>query len=128
MSRTQFYLMGFGVLALFDTATQVFFKLASTHAGTFTPTLQWALQVAHTPWLYGAIAGYVGSFVAWMTVLKHAPVGPAFAGSHISVIFVLVISVLYFGDHLSAIQIAGALSIVVGVGFLSLSKSEPAHD
>jgi drug/metabolite transporter (DMT)-like permease len=126
MNRTLFFLLGFGVLAVFDTSTQVFFKLASLRAGTFAPDLAWALQVARTPWLYGAVAGYIGSFVAWMTVLKHAPVGPAFAGSHVSVIFVLVISVLLFGDHLSAMQIVGALAILLGVGCLSLSK--PAHD
>ena len=49
------------------------------------------------------------------------------AGSHISVVLVLLISVLWLGDRLSAGQIAGALSIMLGVGFLSLSKAEPAH-
>jgi drug/metabolite transporter (DMT)-like permease len=127
VNRTLFFLLGFGVLAVFDTSTQVFFKLASTHAGHFAPDRAWAVQVARTPWLYGAVVGYIGSFVAWMTVLKHAPVGPAFAGSHISVVFVLLISVLFFGDHLSAMQIAGALCIMLGVTFLSLSKPRPAH-
>jgi drug/metabolite transporter (DMT)-like permease len=128
VNRALFFLAGFGVLAVFDTATQVFFKLASLHAGTFAPDLAWALQVARTPWLYGAVAGYLGSFVAWMTVLEHAPVGPAFAASHISVVFVLAISVLFFGDHLSAMQIIGALFVLLGVGFLSLSKAQAGHD
>lgn len=127
MSGIRFYLMGFGVLALFDTSTQIFFKLASLHAGKFTPDLQWAFLIAHSPWLYGAVLGYVGSFVAWMTLLKHAPVGPAFAGSHLSVVLVLVLSVLFLGDRLSAMQVAGAFSIMLGVGFLSLSKPKPAH-
>ncbi len=127
MNRALFFLVGFGMLAVFDTSTQVFFKLASTHAGRFAPNLGWALQVARTPWLYGAVAGYVGSFVAWMTVLEHAPVGPAFAASHVSVVTVLVISVLVFGDHLSAMQIAGAVCIMLGVVCLSLSKAQPAH-
>jgi drug/metabolite transporter (DMT)-like permease len=127
MNRVRFYLLGFSVLAGFDTSTQVFFKLASLHAGTFAPSLAWAGQVVRTPWLYGAMAGYLGSFVAWMTVLKHAPVGPAFAASHVSVILVLVISVLFFGDHLSALQIAGALCILLGVGCLSVSKAQPSH-
>ena len=127
MSRVRFYLIGFAVLALFDTSTQIFFKLASLHAGAFAANLEWAAMVARTPWLYGAALGYVGSFVAWMTVLKHAPVGPAFAGSHISVVLVLLISVLWLGDRLSAVQIAGALSIMLGVAFLSLSKPKPAH-
>ena len=127
MNRVRFYLLGFSMLAVFDASTQVFFKLASLHAGKFAPSLAWAAQVVLTPWLYGAIVGYLGSFVAWMTVLKHAPVGPAFAASHVSTIPVLVISVLFFGDHLSTVQIAGALCILLGVGCLSVSKARPSH-
>jgi drug/metabolite transporter (DMT)-like permease len=68
--------------------------------------------------------GYLGSFVAWMTLLKHAPVGPAFAASHLEIVLVLIISALYFGDRLSEMQIVGALLIVLGIVCLSLSESK----
>ncbi len=125
MSTKRFYILGFSALMLFDTWTQVCFKLASTHAGEFVPTLQWLIQVFHNYWIFGAVAGYVGSFITWMTLLKHAPVGPAFAASHLEVVTVLAISVLYFGERLSLMQVVGAFCIVAGI--ICLSKSEAEH-
>lgn len=127
MSTKRFYILGFGALMLFDTLTQVSFKLASTHAGEFTLRLEWLIQVFHNYWIFGAVIGYLGSFITWMTLLKHAPVGPAFAASHLEVVTVLAISVLYFGEHLSLLQIGGAMLIVVGIIFLSKSEAEHPH-
>ena len=127
MRKHYFYLIGFGVLMLFDTLTQVLFKLASTHAGEFMPKIEWLLAVFHNPWIYGAVAGYIGAFITWMTLLKRAPVGAAFAASHLAIVFVLLISVLYFGEHLTAMQVVGAISIVLGIGFLSLSEARQSH-
>ncbi|MHB8744185.1 MAG: DMT family transporter [Sulfuricaulis sp.] len=128
MKKRYFYLIGFSVLMLFDTFTQVSFKLASINAGEFMPKLEWVSTIMHNPWIYGAAAGYIGSFIAWMTLLKRAPVGPAFAASHLAIVFVLVISVLHFGEHLTAMQVTGALSIVLGIVFLSLSENRKSHD
>lgn len=124
MSTRRFYILGFGALMLFDTWTQVCFKLASTHAGEFALAWQWLAQVFHNYWIFGAVAGYIGAFITWMTLLKHAPIGPAFAASHLEVVTVLAISVLYFGEHLSLMQVAGGLCIVVGIVCLSLSEAE----
>ncbi len=127
MSTRRFYILGFGALMLFDTLTQISFKLATTHAGEFAMTLEWLLQIFHNFWIFGAVIGYVGAFVTWMTLLKHAPVGPAFAASHLEVVTVLAISVLYFGERLSLLQLIGGLCIVVGIVCLSLSEAEHPH-
>lgn len=128
MKTRYFYLIGFGALMLFDTLTQVSFKLASSQAGEFIPKIEWLLVVLHNPWIYVAAIGYIGSFIAWMTLLKRAPVGPAFAASHLAIVFVLVISVAYFGEHLTVMQVVGALSIILGIVFLSLSEARQSHD
>ncbi len=122
MKRRNFYIIGFGALLFFDTLTQVSFKLSSSHAGVFVPALSWLLTVFLNPWVWGAVIGYLGSFVAWMTLLKRAPVGPAFAVSHLDVVTVLIISVAYLGEKLSALQVVGAVCIIVGIICLSLSK------
>ena len=127
MSTRRFYVIGFGALMAFDTLTQVSFKLATTHAGEFAMTLDWLLGIFHTFWIFGAVVGYVGSFITWMTLLKHAPVGPAFAASHLEVVTVLIISVLAFDEKLTLMQIVGGLSIVLGIICLSLSEKEEAH-
>lgn len=127
MKKPHFYAIGFGVLMLFDVLTQVSFKLASSHVGAFVMGPEWVFAISRSPWLYGAVVGYIGAFIAWMTLLKHAPVGPAFAASHLGLIAVLVISVAYFGERLALMQVAGALCIVLGVVFLSLSEAKQAH-
>jgi drug/metabolite transporter (DMT)-like permease len=128
MKKRYFYAIGFGVLVAFDTLTQISLKLASAQAGAFVMKPAWLLAVSLSPWLYAAVLGYLGAFVAWMTLLKHAPVGPAFAASHLGLIPVLVISVVYFGEKLTTMQILGALSIMVGIVFLSLSEAKQTYD
>jgi drug/metabolite transporter (DMT)-like permease len=127
MNRSRFYVIGFSALALFDTWTQVSFKLATHTTGEFNMTMAWLKSAVASPWIYAAVAGYLGSFVSWMTLLKHAPVGPAFAASHIEVVTVLLISVPLFGEHLSAPKILGAACIVLGIILLSLSESKHSH-
>jgi drug/metabolite transporter (DMT)-like permease len=127
MSPRRFYVLGFGALMLFDTLTQVSFKLASTHAGEFAMKLEWLVQVFHNYWIFGAIIGYIGAFITWMTLLKHAPVGPAFAASHLEIVTVLAISVIWFDERLSLPQIIGALCIVTGIVCLSKSEAEHPH-
>lgn len=123
-SRRRFYIIGFALLAVFDTVTQTSFKLASLRAGEFAFTAQWLKGAALSPWTYIAVAGYFGAFITWMTLLEHAPVGPAFAGSHIDVVTVLVVSAVLFGERLSVARVLGALLIIAGIVLLSRRESE----
>jgi drug/metabolite transporter (DMT)-like permease len=124
MSTPRFYILGFSILILFDTWTQVSFKLASNQVGEFVLTLAWLKAVILSPWIYGSVAGYVGSFITWMTLLKRAPIGPSFAASHLEVVTVLIVSVLFFGERLLPMQMVGGACIVLGIIFLSLSESK----
>jgi len=126
VTRARFYAIGFTVLMLFDTWTQISFKFASRQTGEFNATMTWLRAAAQSPWIYGAIGGYIGAFIAWMTLLKRAPVGPAFAASHLEVVAVLILSVFLFNEHLKVGQIAGAVLIVAGIIFLSMSESKNA--
>ena len=79
----RFSLLGFLTLMLFDTLAQVSFKYASLHAGPLVMDIAWLGRVFGHIWIYGAFVGYIGAFFTWMTLLKYAPVGPAFAASHL---------------------------------------------
>jgi len=61
-----------------------------------------------------------------MTLLRHAPIGPGFAVSHLEVIGVMIISVPVFGEQLSALQLVGATIIVAGVICLAFSETPRA--
>jgi drug/metabolite transporter (DMT)-like permease len=127
MKKHYFYAIGFATLIIFDTLTQISIKLASSRAGAFLISTDWLFAVLHNPWLYAAVLGYLGAFGAWMTLLKHAPVGPAFAASHLGLVPVLLISATYLGEKLTNMQLLGALSIMVGIVFLSLSEAKYPH-
>ena len=124
----KFYIIGFFALMCCDTLAQCSIKIASLHAGEMQFHFAWIVALLHQTWLYFAIVGYIGSFFTWMTLLKHAPVGPAFAASHIEKVSVLFVSVVWLGERLSLLQIAGCVMILVGIALLGIQETREAHD
>ncbi|KOR02784.1 DMT family transporter [Pluralibacter gergoviae] len=118
----RFYLLGFLTLMLFDTLAQVSFKYASLHAGPLVMDIAWLGRVFGHIWIYGAFVGYIGAFFTWMTLLKYAPVGPAFAASHLEIVSVTLLSIWLFEDALTLSKVAGGLLILAGV--LCLARGE----
>lgn len=124
----RFYLTGFALLMAFDTLTQVSFKAAGNHALPVQTDTAWLLRVFGAPWIYGAVVGYLGAFFTWMALLRRAPIGPAFAASHLEVVSVMLLSVPLFGEHIGLTQGIGAIAIVAGIACLAIGEhGEPAH-
>ncbi len=119
----RFYLIGFLVLVCFDTVAQVCFKLTADHAMPPAANVEWVLRVMSTPWLYTAIGCYVGAFLTWMSLLEHAPIGPAFAASHLDVISVMAVSVAIFGEQIDTPKVIGSALIVAGIVCLAISET-----
>ncbi|WP_063572310.1 EamA family transporter [Luteibacter rhizovicinus] len=118
----RFYLIGFTLLLAFDTLNLLCFKAAGAHALPLEMSTAWLLRVFSHPWVYGAIAGYIGAFVTWMSLLKHAPIGPAFAASHLEVVTAMALSWWVFSEPVTLTQIAGAGVIVAGIVCLALAE------
>lgn len=121
-------IIGFLCLAGFDVMAQLSFKTAATAALPISPDLGWVLRVLAEPALYLAVLGYIGAFFTWISLLKHAPVGPAFAASHLEVVLVMPFAVLLFGEAVGWIQVAGAALILSGIACLALDESRTPHD
>jgi drug/metabolite transporter (DMT)-like permease len=119
----RFYLFGFLLLMGFDTLAQISFKYAGTQALPVAASLAWLWRVFGQPWIYGALVGYVGAFFTWMALLKHAPIGPAFAASHLEVVSVMALSIWLFGEHLDAARLLGAIAIVAGIVCLGVAEN-----
>jgi len=107
---------------VFDTATQVGFKFAAMEAAPSGFDAGWLARLIVGKWIYIAVLGYLGAFATWMTLLRRAPVGPAFAASHLEIVSVLLISVLFLGESLSRTQALGGLLILFGIGLLAPEK------
>ncbi len=116
----RFYLIGFLVLVCFDTLAQVSFKLGANAAAPAAFDPAWLQRVMSEPWIYIALACYLGTFFTWMTLLVHAPIGPAYAASHLEVVVVLVLSGVLFNEPIAAPQIAGCALIVAGIVCLAI--------
>lgn len=123
----RFYILGFLALIIFDTLAQVSFKFASVHAEPLTMDAAWLVRVFGAPWIYGAFVGYIGAFFTWMTLLKYAPVGPAFAASHLELISVTLISVWLFDDTLTLPKIIGGALIIAGILCWRAAKTKRAN-
>ncbi|MGF6212610.1 DMT family transporter [Comamonas sp. 4034] len=120
----RFYLIGFLVLMAFDTLAQLSFKQAGNAALPLEFSSAWLLRVFGQPWIYGAFVGYIGAFFTWMSLLKRAPIGPAFAASHLEIISVLALSNILFGEQIGGPQIVGCLFIIAGIICLALSEAD----
>ncbi|MBB3225786.1 drug/metabolite transporter (DMT)-like permease [Luteibacter sp. Sphag1AF] len=120
----RFYLIGFALLLAFDTLNLFCFKLAGNGALPVEMSAAWLGRVFSHPWIYGAIIGYVGAFFTWMSLLKHAPIGPAFAASHLEVISVMLLSYWVFSEPVTVTQIIGAVAILLGIVCLAMSETD----
>ncbi|WP_392559856.1 DMT family transporter [Orbus mooreae] len=118
----KFYLIGFALLLFFDTLGQTSFKLTANSAEPLEASIEWLVRVFTQPWVYIAIIGYIGAFFTWMTLLKKAPVGPAFAASHLEVITVMLVSIWIFNEQITLFRLIGAALIVIGIIFLAFAE------
>lgn len=122
MTTRRFYLLGFTLLLACDVVVQVSFKLAGNHAFPPQASIDWLLRVFGQPWIYLAVIGYICNFFIWMSLLKHAPIGPAFAATHLEVVAVMLISVWLFGEPLTLARVTGAVIIVAGIICLAFAE------
>lgn len=123
----RFYIIGFLVLLAFDTLAQISFKLAGEHALPLQASWEWLGRVFSQPWIYGAFIGYIGTFFCWLMLLKKAPIGPAFAASHLEIVAVLAVSAFLFNEQIGWPQIVGTVLILGGIVCLALSESKHAR-
>ena len=115
-------LAGFLLLLLIDTTSNVLIKLAGDRIGEFGAEAGWLRRLAHEPLVLAIIGCYVAAFFTYTSLLKHAPVGPAFAAVHGHVVTVLLISLLFLGEQLSLVQALGCALIVAGIVVLAVTE------
>ena len=118
----KFYLIGFILLLFFDTFGQTSFKLTALSALPFEMNIDWLIRVFSHYWAYLVMLGYSGAFITWMVLLKKAPVGPAFAASHLQVVTVMLVSIVAFNEQITTTRLLGALCIIIGIVFLALAE------
>ena len=120
----RFYIIGFTVLMCFDTLTQISIKRASVIALPMEFNISWFVRIMGSAWIYAALSGYLGSFVTWMTLLRHAPVGPSFAASHLEIVSVTLLSLWLFNEPITLYKAIGGILILLGVVCFAQNKPQ----
>jgi multidrug transporter EmrE-like cation transporter len=115
-------LLGFALLLTFDTASQVGIKFAGERIGSGGDAA-WLTRVAQEPLIYLVLLCYGGAFATYISLLKYAPVGPAYAAAHGHIVTVLIISMLFLGEGLTLLQALGGLSILGGLVILAVTET-----
>jgi multidrug transporter EmrE-like cation transporter len=118
-------LLGFLLLLTFDTAGQVGIKLAGDRIGG-GDIQAWLAGVVEEPLIYLVLACYAGAFATYVSLLKYAPVGPAYAAAHGHIVTVLIISMLFLGERLTLVQALGGAAILAGLAVLAVTESSAA--
>ena len=117
-------ILGFIALLALDTLAQIGFKLSALHAGEARFDAAWFLATISQPWAIAVVIGYLGAFGVYMTLIKHAPIGPAFAASHLEIVVVILVSLLFLGESLGLVQALGCLAIIAGVVVLAATEEQ----
>jgi multidrug transporter EmrE-like cation transporter len=120
-------LLGFLLLLTFDTASQVGIKLAGERIG-IGHDLEWLRRVAQEPLIHLVLLCYAGAFATYVSLLKYAPVGPAYAAAHGHIVTVLIISMAFLGERLTLIQGIGGLAILAGLLILAVTETASPKD
>lgn len=117
-------LLGFLLLLAIDTTQQVIVKLVTDRVGPLDPEQiqAWLDKLLAEPLVLGIAGCYLAAFFTYTALLKHAPVGPAYAAVHGHVVTVLIISIVFFGEQLTLLQGAGCAAIFAGIVILGVTE------
>jgi drug/metabolite transporter (DMT)-like permease len=116
-------LSGFVLLITIDTFVQVAFKFAGESALPVSFDVAWLLRLIQEPWLFAALAGAGAAFLTYMTLIRYAPIGPAFAATHLDIVTVSLFSVFFLGSTMTPVQILGCCAIIFGVLVLACTET-----
>lgn len=102
-------------LIILETLCQVAVKLSGQHTGALELSLLSVMQLIYSPWLWVALACYVGSFLTWMFILQQSSLSRAFPTSAVVFVAVMGASWALFGEAFDWNKITGSVFIVLGI-------------
>lgn len=102
----------------FDTFGQLLFKIGSADLAEPEAGWPWLVTALTTPWILGGIGCYLGSFVAWMLILRRTDLSLAFPLSGFGFVTVALASWLILGENIEPLRWLGIGAIIAGVALL----------
>lgn len=132
-NRTAHLLLAWVLLLAIQTLGQVAMKTAGNRTGAFELDHASIVAAIATPWLWVALACYLGQFAVWMTILEKMALSTAFPTSAIAFVTVMLASWAVLGESMDWEKLVGSAIIVAGILLLggdaaSGPPAPPGHD
>lgn len=67
------------------------------------------------PWVLSALAGGFVAALAWMAALSRLPLSQAYPFTALSFVLVLLLSSVFFGEHITSAKVLGVTLVVAGL-------------
>lgn len=106
------------LLLLLESTAQISLKLGGRTVQALPVGLDWLVTALHSPWVWLGAGCYMGSFLAWMLILRRTQLSLAFPVSAAIYIVTVPASWLLLGEQISLARILGALLIAAGVAVM----------
>lgn len=117
------------VCEAFVTAAEVLLKLGARDTAGVVPPIPWLSWLGLTglgsKWTWMAMPCLLGSFAAWLWIIRLVPLNIAALLSNMVHIMVPVSSLLILQEHISAQRWAGIALVLVGLCLVVPPKEEP---
>jgi drug/metabolite transporter (DMT)-like permease len=107
--------MAWVLLLVIETLGQVAMKMAGARVGAFELNARSIHAALSTPWLWLALACYLGQFAVWMNILEKSALSAAFPTSAIVFVAIMIASWAVFDDPMGWEKILGSAIIVAGI-------------
>jgi drug/metabolite transporter (DMT)-like permease len=88
--------------------------------------LHLAWLAVQTKYFWFGIAGMVSSFIIWPAVLSALDLSVAFPLGSMSFVLIPILSIVFLGEHISALRWFGIFVITAGIAWLSVTEKQPA--
>lgn len=104
---------------LFDSVGQLIFKAAAVDPHLGEGWNRWR-QMARRPWLWIGLACYVLEFVLWLAFISLVPLSDGVLLGSISIVIVMLLGRVVFGERLTPMRVLGILLVSAGVAVVGM--------
>jgi len=106
-----------------ETLAQLCMKVGGESLPDAPFTARWLVCLLTSRWILIGVAGYVGSFSAWMLILDKLPLNLGFPLTSVVVVAVAIVSTEFLGESLTPLRCLSVGVIVAGVVLLGSGET-----
>jgi multidrug transporter EmrE-like cation transporter len=108
---------------LFTVYGQLVVKWQVGKAGSLPETLSdrvlFLARLVMNPWVLSAMAAGFGALLCWLAAMTKFELSYAYPFMSLAFVLVLILSVFFFGEGLTAPKVLGVLVVIVGIAIAS---------